>query len=83
MKITSTEFQQNVGYYLKEAERGKIINIFKLKPTKASFKLIADKNSLDNKQKSSRKAEILKLIKELNISDSSESARDFQNRVRS
>ncbi|MEI7579683.1 MAG: hypothetical protein WCJ58_06685 [bacterium] len=83
MTITSTEFQQNVGYYLKEAEKGKTIQINKQKPTKAIFdlKLASKKDTAVTSP--SRKELVLKLIKELNIKGRKESGLEFQHRVRS
>jgi len=81
MNITSTEFQQNVGYYLREAEKGKIVEIKKLKPTRALFKLSLIRSQPKEAQKNSRKPKILDLIKKINIRDS-ESGLEFQKRVR-
>ena len=39
MKISSTEFQQNVGHYLKLAQQGTEVIIERHKPTKYTFKL--------------------------------------------
>jgi hypothetical protein len=39
MTISSTKFQQNVGYYLKIAESGTIVNIVKSKPTQSQYQL--------------------------------------------
>jgi len=83
MQTTSTEFQQNVGFYLREAEKGKIITIKKLKPVKSSFKLTLEKSEQDYDKKQSRNEKILNLIKELNIQNPAESGLDFQKRVRS
>lgn len=82
MNITSTEFQQNVGYYLKQAEQGKTITIRKLKPKKSSFELIA-KNVENVNKKNKRNGEIRALIKELKINNTGESGLEFQRRVRS
>jgi hypothetical protein len=40
MTISSTQFQQNVGYYLKLAEAGTPITISKSKPTQSRYQLI-------------------------------------------
>lgn len=82
MTITSTEFQQNVGYYLKQAEKGKTVMIKKLKPKKLMFKLIYENKDVPMK-KNTRNEEIRALIKELKIKNTGESALDFQRRVRS
>ena len=39
MTISSTEFQQNVGYYLKLAENNTVVTIQKSKPLKRKFTL--------------------------------------------
>ena len=81
MNITSTEFQQNVGFYLKEVEKGKKITITKLKPKKAKFSLVLSKADQINNVRS-RKSTVEEMIKILNIKDVTESALKFQNRVR-
>lgn len=48
MNISSTEFQQNVGYFLGLAEKGKEINIKRSKPTEAYFILKQKKVHLVN-----------------------------------
>ena len=84
MIISSTEFQQNVGHYLKEAQKGKTIQISKSKPEKAMFTISYQKeNSIDNSNKVSRNKKILDLIKKLDIHNSKESGLEFQRRVRS
>ena len=83
MTISSTEFQQNVGYYLKEAQKGKVIQIRKSKPQKALFTLTIEKNDhIDQKKESTRISKINDLINELNIQNKRESGLDFQKRVR-
>ena len=62
MIVTSTEFQQNVGRYLKLAEEGEEIQINKLKPLKNSFKLVKVK-AKTNKKPKNHIQEILKLAK--------------------
>jgi hypothetical protein len=83
--ISSTEFQQNVGFYLKEAQKGKKIRISKSKPEKALFVLSLQKApaGTPSKQVNQRMAKINSLIKELKISNKTESGLDFQRRVRS
>lgn len=83
MTITSTEFQQNVGYYLKQAEQGKTITIERLKPKKSSYKLVANKPSAKTEKKLSRREEVRRMIEEFNIRNSEESGLEFQHRVRS
>lgn len=83
MTITSTEFQQNVGYYLKQAEQGKTITIEKLKPKKSSYKLVVNKPGKKTQKKLSRREEVRRMIEEYNIRDASESGLEFQKRVRS
>lgn len=83
MNITSTEFQQNVGYYLKQAEKGKTITIKKLKPKKSTYILVVEHGEKTTKAKPSRREEIMKLIDELDMKDTSESGLEFQRRVRS
>jgi len=39
MTISSTRFQQNVGYYLKLAESGTVVEILKSKPTQSRYQL--------------------------------------------
>ncbi|HEX9804695.1 MAG TPA: hypothetical protein VGA67_03365 [Candidatus Dojkabacteria bacterium] len=39
MTITSTEFQQNIGYYMKLADQGETIIIRKLKPSGKTYTL--------------------------------------------
>lgn len=39
MTISSTKFQQNVGYYLKLAESGIEVTIVKSKPSKSRYQL--------------------------------------------
>ena len=82
MTITSTEFQQNVGYYLNEAQKGKVLTITKSKPTKVSFKLVVQNNIEPKTQKKKfDPVELEKLIAKLNI-QSHESGLEFQRRVR-
>lgn len=45
MIISATEFQQNVGHYLKLAEAGTIINVQKSKPVKAMFQIVSIPNN--------------------------------------
>ena len=84
MVISSTEFQQNVGFYLKVAQNGKPIQIRKSKPQKALFTISYQKEKSNNVAKGLlRKTKVLNMINELNIHDSKESGLEFQKRVRS
>jgi len=52
MKISSTEFQQNVGYYLSLAEKGEDIIVEKKRPRGVNYKITAEKvNSNEKKDK--------------------------------
>jgi hypothetical protein len=97
MVISSTEFQQNVGYYLKEAQRGKIVQIRKSKPGNVLFNVSVQKEDADVLvKKISRREQMLALINKLNIHDDihdsnskksskefgKESGLEFQKRVR-
>jgi hypothetical protein len=39
MTVTSTEFQQNIGYYLKLAEKGTVVTIVKTRPRRSQYQL--------------------------------------------
>lgn len=39
MNVNSTKFQQNVGYYLKLAEAGTVVNIVRSKPKYCRYEL--------------------------------------------
>jgi len=82
MNITSTEFQQNVGYYLKLAEAGNSIQITKSKPKHAIFRIVSIGNKKTRKNKTSKQIAI-DLMKKYAISRKGESGLEFQNRVRS
>jgi len=82
MLATSTEFQQNVGFYLREAEKGKVIRIKKLKPVQSTFKLVLEKGYSPEDTRQTRNQKIQSLIKKLNIQNTAESDLEFQNRVR-
>jgi len=45
MRVTSTEFQQKVGYYLDLADQGEKIEIEKQKPEKKIYELKSKKDS--------------------------------------
>ncbi len=81
MTVTSTQFQQKVGYYLELAEKGEEIQIQKLKPTKHIFKL----NIVKTKQPKEKNigAEILKKLKKYKVDSFGESGLELQRRVRS
>jgi antitoxin (DNA-binding transcriptional repressor) of toxin-antitoxin stability system len=84
MTITSTEFQQNVGYYLKEAQAGKELLITRSKPSKAVFKLVLQEKETEVKTKKKfSEVEFYKLMAELGIRNHHESGLEFQRRVRS
>lgn len=82
MLATSTEFQQNVGFYLREAEKGKVIRIRKLKPVQSTFKLVLEKGYSAEDTRQTRNQKIQNLIRNLNIRNTTESGLEFQNRVR-
>ena len=82
MLATSTEFQQNVGFYLREAEKGRVIRIKKLKPVQSTFKLVLEKGYTTEDTRQTRNEKIQNLIKKLNIQNTAESGLEFQNRVR-
>lgn len=46
MTVSSTEFQQNVGYYLGLAEKGEEITISKSKPKKVTYTLTFKKTDV-------------------------------------
>lgn len=83
MEISSTEFQQNVGFYLKMADTGKTVNIKRLKPFRADYKLELSKGVNAEITKNIRKNRITGLIKQLDIKAKNESGLNFQKRVRS
>ena len=83
MIVSSTEFQQNVGFYLKEAQKGKSIQIRKTKPGEVFFNLSVLSKDTTAKRKITRNEMVTRLIKEINLPKSKESALEFQNRVRS
>jgi N6-adenosine-specific RNA methylase IME4 len=64
MTVTSTKFQQNVGYYLKLAETGTIISILKSKPKKNLFQLVVVPNKENSKDKDRLRKFFKKLEKE-------------------
>ena len=88
MIVSSTEFQQNVGLYLKEAQNGKTIYIKKHKPEQVVFELtVKDREPV---QKTGRRKftreQIATMIAKANIHDAGsnrESGLEFQKRVRS
>jgi len=82
MNISSTEFQQNVGYYLKLAEAGNSIQITKSKPKHSIFRLVFQENKKASKKKTSKQI-ALELLEKYAISRKGESGLEFQNRVRS
>jgi antitoxin (DNA-binding transcriptional repressor) of toxin-antitoxin stability system len=82
MNISSTEFQQNVGYYLKMAEAGNTVLITKSKPGHSVFKLSIQENKKTSKEKTSKQIAI-ELMERYSISRKGESGLEFQNRVRS
>ena len=53
MTISSTKFQQNVGYYLKLAESGTDVTIVKSKPTQSRYllKVITEKQTSPSRKK--------------------------------
>lgn len=81
MTVSSTEFQQNVGYYLALAEKGEEITISKSKPKKAVFTL---KKRLEKKidEKPKTMADKLKELEKY-MFESDESGLELQRRVRS
>jgi uncharacterized protein YueI len=82
MIISSTEFQQNVGHYLKLAEAGSPIQITKSKPKHSVFNLVFQDNKKINKKKSSKQIAI-ELLEKYSFSRKGESGLEFQKRVRS
>jgi antitoxin (DNA-binding transcriptional repressor) of toxin-antitoxin stability system len=82
MIVSSTEFQQNVGHYLKLAEAGSPIQITKSKPKYSVFKLVFQKNRKAKKNKTSKQIAI-ELMEKYAVSRKGESGLEFQNRVRS
>ncbi len=84
MEITSTEFQQNVGYYLKEAQAGKELLISRSKPSKAVFKLVllSEAKSVKPKRKFTMQ-QINAMLNKYGVSHGKESGLEFQRRVRS
>jgi hypothetical protein len=61
MTISSTKFQQNVGYYLKLAEKGSIVEIVKSKPTQSRYQLMI----IPEKQQSNSKAKLKDFMKKV------------------
>lgn len=61
MLISSTQFQQNVGHYLKLAEKGSAIEIIRNKPRKKKYKLIA----VEDTKESNYMRNIKKFIKKV------------------
>ena len=61
MLINSTEFQQNVGYYLNLAEKGAVVHITKSKPRKSEYQLkVVKATANDNNE-----AKLLKIFKKI------------------
>ena len=89
MTITSTEFQQNVGYYLSLADKGEEIRIEKKKPLKAIYILKKGKSlAVNDRNKETingkNKYEFLEELKKYMIDgESGESGLELQRRVRS
>lgn len=81
MTITSTEFQQRVGYYLELAEKGEDVNVTRLKPTKATFKIIKQKEK--PQQVLNEGERILKELKKFKFKSTGETGLELQRRVRS
>lgn len=82
MYISSTEFQQNVGFYLREAEKGKTIKIRRLKPNNVEFSLLVSKRNTGKNNQVERNKLIKDLISNLKIDDPNEQGLEFQNTVR-
>ncbi len=81
MPITSTEFQQNVGYYLALAEKGEEIHINKLKPIKSTFILKKTKEKV--KKIESNIERIIRESKKYQFHGGKETGLEIQRRVRS
>lgn len=78
MKITSTQFQQNVGKYLKLADEGEAIKIKKLKPVRNYILKIEVTNSRAQKVK-----ELIKKGKKTPYPKGIHNSLDYQNWLRS
>lgn len=84
MIITSTEFQQNVGLYLKEAQKGSEVIIRKVKPANVSFKLsLHVQKPISKSAKKFDRAKFERLIKKMDINDGINDGIIFQKKVRS
>ena len=62
MTISSTQFQQNVGYYLKLAEAGTAVTIVKSKPTPSRYQL----KNIPQDQQSLSKKKLKKFLEKAN-----------------
>ncbi len=83
MTISSTQFQQKVGYYLNLADKGETIVIEKLKPAGKTFVLKKGSTKKQDSEKD-RIKDLMKFIKENTVKSSTgESGLEFQRRVRS
>lgn len=81
MIVSSTEFQQNVGKYLKLADSGEQIEIIKKKPANVSYKLVRERQKPTRMNKS-RMERLITLAKSYNIR-TDEDGLSLQRRVRS
>lgn len=82
MKISSTEFQQRVGYYLSLVEKGVEVIIERKKPGEAFF-VLSLQIPVENKQDASKLHEDwLKKLWQIPFDAHGEDCVDFQHRVR-
>ena len=51
MRISSTEFQQNVGKYLRLVEKGEVLKVVRNKPVKRVFEIRVSEDQLDSGEK--------------------------------
>ena len=69
MTISSTKFQQNVGYFLKLAETGTPVTIVKSKPTRSRYQLKSIPKDHQSISKTKLKKFIEKTAKNSNLFD--------------
>lgn len=79
MKISSTEFQQNVGYYLGLAEKGEEIVIEKKRPAGIRYKIKAEKiNSKQNDKVQDLADKLEKFTAQFDVNDSVKYQRKYR-----
>jgi len=82
MKISSTEFQQRVGYYLSLVEKGVEVIIERQKPGESLF-VLSLKIPKESKKKTSKREQWLQKLWQIPFDSHGEDCADFQRRVRS